>query len=372
MKLWRSFILASLLLPSVAVSITNAAPTPMAGSQTIGTGMPTGPSPDAGGNLYTLAIYYFDPNGTQKTATVTVKDIPVTAGLPTPTRAQVEAASLAKAQAIADAINAANIAIQPAMLPGPTGAEATYKTMTAMVDAYTLLGMYPTGIVNQKLVKGVVVNVPVLAPASFFTVTVYGVSQKVLQPNTPGNPTPKAILGAAIYQTNGVTGEVGNLDFSFKQGSGPASMYQGTYNGSGANSGSSTGLDASGYDSVVGFGFIDETSATPVDYIAAFDPPPDLTDAQVLGDLAALFNEDYASDGYTATYDPEIDTLSIDQLLPAIDPVWSADSDTGLYFVASANSVSEPDSWLLMLLGFAGVGFAAYRNRRRCPPGTSA
>jgi hypothetical protein len=72
-------------MPSLAVSVTSAAaPTPVAGAQTIGTGMPTGASPDAMGNSYGLNILYFDPNGTQKTATVMLgkaNPIAATAGI---------------------------------------------------------------------------------------------------------------------------------------------------------------------------------------------------------------------------------------------------------------------------------------------------
>jgi len=33
-------------------------------------------------------------------------------------------------------------------------------------------------------------------------------------------------------------------------------------------------------------------------------PPSGLTDAEVLSDLAGLFNQEFASSGFTATYDP--------------------------------------------------------------------
>ena len=90
-------------------------------------------------------------------------------------------------------------------------------------------------------------------------------------------------------------------------------LVQATFTGLGALSQLTSGIDPSGYQSVIGFGFIDETGATPVDYIAAIDPTSGMTDAQVLTDLEDLFDEDYSADGYTATYDALTDTLSIDQ-----------------------------------------------------------
>ncbi len=132
----------------------------------------------------------------------------------------------------------------------------------------------------------------------------------------------------------------------------PGSMFKGIESGSGSGTGFSTGMDTLGFQSVVGFGFIDETSSTPIDYIAAFDPPSGLTDNDVLSDVAAVFNADYASAGYTATYDPTSDTLSIDQMLPAAAVLWEGNSDTGL-FLDSDTQVPEPASLSLLALGGA-------------------
>jgi hypothetical protein len=268
--------------------------------------------------------------------------------------------------AIIKAINAANIPIKPVTIGG-----TTYNTLTAAANAKTEPGgMYPTGkttpqnIVNRFGVVVAVVQVPVLAPADFSTYTVNGVTQKVINPGTAA-----AKLGDGVYRTAGntVTGENGNGKGGFSPGTTPSmgstGMAMATFGGLGATTGLSTGMDASGNPSVVGFGFIDETSSTPLDYIAAFDPTPGMTDADVLMDLSLLFNEDFSADGYTSTYDPTTDTLSIDQLLPGVDFTWNADSDTGLFLDDSLDVAPEPST--LVLLGTGLVGVAAFFRQRR-------
>jgi hypothetical protein len=125
-----------------------------------------------------------------------------------------------------------------------------------------------------------------------------------------------------------------------------------------------SGVDWSGFQSVIGFGFIDETGSTPVDYIAAFDPTSGMTDAQVMTDLEDLFDADYSADGYTATYDPFTDTLSIDQLLPSVDFTWSSDSDTGMYVEDSMNILPTAEPGPLLLTGTGLTALAAFLRRR--------
>jgi hypothetical protein len=43
----------------------------------------------------------------------------------------------------------------------------------------------------------------------------------------------------------------------------------------------------------------------------------------------------------------------------------TSDSDVSIRGVSFAPDVPEPSTWAMMLLGFAGVGFMAYRRKSR-------
>jgi hypothetical protein len=95
-------------------------------------------------------------------------------------------------------------------------------------------------------------------------------------------------------------------------------------------------------------------------------PSSGLSTVDVLGDLEALFNASFASLGYTATYDPATDTLSIDQPMAAANIIWMSDSDTVLDFETSLDVVPEPAS--AGLLALAASCFLP-RRRRDGPSG---
>jgi hypothetical protein len=373
----RNLKLAVLLCTCVLVSgqqLLAADPVPQQGAEVVVAGMPTGPSPvGKPPKLYSLTITYTNPAGNIKTVNIKVPDIPVTQGLPNPTAAQVAAASAAKQEAIIAAINAANIAIQPTTING-----VTYNTLTAVANAKPEPGgMFPTGQTMQVQLfnkfgqpTGRFVTVPVLAPADFSTYTVNGMTQTVIDPGTL-----VAKLGGGVYRTKGntVTGEAGNGKQAFTPGSSPGGalnppstgdLAQATFTGLGALSQLTSGVDWSGNPSMIGFGFIDETGATPIDYIAAIDPTSGMTDAQVLTDLEDLFNQDYSADGYTASYDPFTDTLSINQLLPLVDFTWSSDTDTTMYVEDSMNTFPTPEPGALLLTGTGLTALAVFLRRR--------
>ncbi len=325
-RIWRTLCvsMAGLFL-MVATAVAQNAPAPVLGSTTLGAGTPTGPSPDTKANLYSLDVYYFNADGSLGKSSVPVPGIPVTAGLPNPTAAQILAARTAKAAAIVAAINA-----------------ATLNGVTAVVD-----------------------------PKDPTLYTVGGVRQSVGKYKFPTPGTDGTYLGPAITRTPGnrVTGELGNTQFNFKAGGGGSSssgsMYRGSLDGPGTSSGTfASGLDASGFQSVIGFGFINESTSTPLDYTVSINLSSGMTDADVLGLLASLFNTAYSSSGYTATYDLLTNSLSIEQLLSSEDVLWSSDSDTSLDLTTNMIS-AVPEPGTVSLLVFGPFGLFAFRRREK-------
>jgi len=117
-------------------------------------------------------------------------------------KAQVEAASAAKAALIIAAINAAQIPCKPVTING-----TTYNTVTAIPNFNTTPGMYATGqFLPPKLVNGQLVREPVMAAADFTGYTVNGVTQKIVGLGA------QAQLESPVYLTPGsnTTGEIGN------------------------------------------------------------------------------------------------------------------------------------------------------------------
>ncbi len=197
-RIWICRALA-VAIATVSARVTLAAdPDLVAGTAMYTAGLPTGDSPDGNMNQYALKINYFlngkDATGGLGTASVPVPNITAAAGLPTPTAAQVSAASAAKAKAIVAAVNAA-------MLPG----------VTVAVDGKTQPGgMYPTGMTKKQIVfvpgrGNVQMDVPVLAPADFTSFTFSGVRQSVASNGKLGAPVFRTTLNAkSVKEVNGV------------------------------------------------------------------------------------------------------------------------------------------------------------------------
>ena len=120
--------------------------------------------------------------------------------------------------------------------------------------------------------------------------------------------------------------------------------------GTGAGTGFANASDQQGSPSVVGFGFIDYTSSTPVNYLVSMNPTLGMNDAQVLGQLATDFTSEFSGYGYTASYDSSTDTLSIDQELSDSQMLWDANSDPGLDLSTTLIDVPEPASLALLEL----------------------
>jgi hypothetical protein len=327
----------ALLLPIPAASPVEA------DMQTFTAGIPNGPSPNASGN-YLMIVINYRQNGVLKMQTVKVT-VPAAEGLPFPTPAQAAAASAAKANAIANAVNQANI-------PG----------VTASVPAATVQRPYPTGAMAEYQpgrVPPVITNY-IYGQYAATQFTISGVSPPTNPNGTPGSPVQRA-------PGNNVTGELGDGTQAPVAGGNPPPPpppppFNGSFKGgSGATPQSATGLDVAGNPSVIEFGFIDNSGPSPVDYIEGIQPTVGEDDADILGSLADLFNNDYSADGYTATYDPTDDSLSLDQSLPGEDELYEGDSDTGSYFYSEMDLLPEPASAASLLAAAAG---AMVRRRR--------
>jgi len=138
--------------------------------------------------------------------------------------------------------------------------------------------------------------------------------------------------------------------------------------GSGSSSGLSSGLDPTGNPSMVGFGFWDPTTPDPTLFIVGLFPTSGQNDGQVLGALASLFNSEFASDGFTATYNPLTDTLMLDQAIPGTDFMWFANTDTGLDFIGDDPATPLPGALPLFATGLGALGFLAWRRKKKAAP----
>ena len=101
-----------------------------------------------------------------------------------------------------------------------------------------------------------------------------------------------------------------------------------------------------------------------------------LTDAEdILGALGSYLDtspsgEAVLTDGYTGTAEGTNTALIygdyyFTEALLRLQNVLDGEPDWVLYSPAAPSVVPEPATWTMMLLGFAGLGFAGYRRRPR-------
>ena len=102
-----------------------------------------------------------------------------------------------------------------------------------------------------------------------------------------------------------------------------------------------------------------------------------LTDAEdILGALSGRYldtspsGEAVLTDGYTGTANGTNTALIygdyyFTEALLRLQNVLDGEPDWVLYSPAATSVVPEPATWTMMLLGFAGLGFAGYRRRPR-------
>jgi len=92
-----------------------------------------------------------------------------------------------------------------------------------------------------------------------------------------------------------------------------------------------------------------------------------LTD-KIVGSQVELFATSYGLNELSPSYLYEItDTLANSAPVNGeqFTTLYSAPADTSIRGVAFAPAVPEPSTWAMMILGFAGLGFSAYRRKPR-------
>jgi hypothetical protein len=297
-----------------------AAPLPF-GTSTYQILPPGGAATPAAPMIWNIPIQ--DPANTAKVLTV---PIPVSniAAFPTPATETPVQASARKAAAVKAAIDAA---VMAGTLP---------NNVTATVKA----AMVPT------FVRGVG---PVMVPG-YSWIQITGVTRSV-SVGTLKQPDP--------------TKEAGGGGNWIANPGGQTPSTRPSMNGSGSSSGMSSGLDPSGNQSMVGFGFWDPTVSNPTLFIDAVFPTSGENDGQVLSSLASQFNSDFASDGYTATYNPLTDTLMLDQAIPGTDLMWFANTDTGLNLLGDNPPTPLPTALPLFATGLGALGLLGWRRKRK-------
>ena len=213
------------------------------------------------------------------------------------------------------------------------------------------------------------------ACATIGMTTTAGATSVIPYPN-PGNENPYVYTFTALASGNVVGYYVGN-------GS--------EYGGTGAVLDSEIEMSVNGVASPNGYGLDNQTSSVGQAFtfgsVASGDT---LTFADDIGPGIHYFSSDIAmnSDGATHVYAAPVTANQVYQGSPVGLYIGFEDSPKGytdfnyaddefiitnVAFTAAMTAVPEPSTWAMMLLGFAGLGFAGYRRRngktiRRSPP----